>query len=347
MRYPKFLNKGDTIGFIAPSFACATEPYKSAFQNALKVFESMGYNTLLGPNCGKSDGIGISTNPEDCGRELMDMYSGKLGDCNTIISCGGGELMCETMEHVDLEIIRQAEPKWYVGFSDNTNFIFNQVISCDTAGIYGPCAAAYGMEPWHKSLNDVFGLLSGEKLTASSYDKWELEGKKSPEEPLLPYNCTEENVLKFYPDSKGELDFSGRLLGGCLDILVQLCGTEYDKVSAFADRYADDGIVWFLECCDLTVFSMRRAMWQLKHSGWFKHVKGFIIGRPMHHDEPMLGLDQYEAILHTAREFDVPVIMDADLGHVPPMMPLIVGSYANVHADAAANRLSIDMQLKE
>ena len=345
MRYPDFLKKGDTIGFVAPSFACSTEPYKSAFNNALKVFNDMGYKTLLGPNCYKSDGIGISTAPADCGRELMDMYTGKSGKCDTIISCGGGELMCETMEHVDLDVIRRAEPKWYVGYSDNTNFIFNQVISCDTAGIYAPCAASFGMEPWHESLKDVFGLLTGSKLSVSNYDGWEKEALKSPEQPLLPYNCTEENVLSFYPKDSEELQFSGRLLGGCLDVLVQLCGTEYDKVEAFADRYKEDGIVWFLESCDLTVFSMRRAMWQLKHSGWFKHVKGFIIGRPMHFDEPMMGLDRFDAIMHTAGKYGVPVVMDADLGHLPPMMPLIVGSYVDVHADARNNKLKIEMKL--
>ena len=27
MRYPEFLSEGGTIGFVAPSFGCATEPY--------------------------------------------------------------------------------------------------------------------------------------------------------------------------------------------------------------------------------------------------------------------------------------------------------------------------------
>lgn len=345
MRYPEFLKKGDTIGFAAPSFGCAAEPYKSAFDNALKNFRRLGYKTLIGPNCRKSDGIGISTSPQDCGRELTDMYTGALGACNTIISCGGGELMCETMDYVDLDSIRSAEPKWYVGYSDNTNFIFNQAVSCDIAGIYAPCAPAYGMKPWHPALKDVFGILTGESLSVESYDKWELNSLKSEEKPLLPYNCTEKNVLRFYPDAEPELRFSGRLLGGCLDVLVMLCGTEYDRVYEFTERYADDGIVWFLESCDLNVFSMRRAMWQLKHSGWFNNVRGFIIGRPMHHDEPMMGLDQYSAILETAGEYGVPVIMDADVGHVPPMMPLVVGSYAEVYADTKANKMSIDMKL--
>ncbi len=38
MRYPKFLPEKGTIGFVAPSFGCATEPYYTAFLNAQKNF---------------------------------------------------------------------------------------------------------------------------------------------------------------------------------------------------------------------------------------------------------------------------------------------------------------------
>lgn len=36
MRIPKFLKDGGTIGFVAPSFGCNIEPYKSGFINAQK-----------------------------------------------------------------------------------------------------------------------------------------------------------------------------------------------------------------------------------------------------------------------------------------------------------------------
>ena len=51
MRYPEFLQDNGTIGFVAPSFGCATEPYYTAFQNALKNFHDMGFKTEIGPNC--------------------------------------------------------------------------------------------------------------------------------------------------------------------------------------------------------------------------------------------------------------------------------------------------------
>ena len=51
MRYPKFLEKGGTIGFVAPSFGCNIEPYRTAFGHALDTFHAKGYQTELGPNC--------------------------------------------------------------------------------------------------------------------------------------------------------------------------------------------------------------------------------------------------------------------------------------------------------
>ena len=42
MRYPKYLPKGGTIGFVAPSFGCNIEPYRSGFENARGSFVSWG-----------------------------------------------------------------------------------------------------------------------------------------------------------------------------------------------------------------------------------------------------------------------------------------------------------------
>ena len=104
MRYPKNIQQGGTIGFVAPSFGCQIEPYYSAFGNAQKKFREMGYQLQLGPNCYAGEGIGISNTPEKCGQELTEYYCSRENDC--LISCGGGELMCETMSHVDFERLK-------------------------------------------------------------------------------------------------------------------------------------------------------------------------------------------------------------------------------------------------
>lgn len=347
MRYPKFLKEGGTIGFVAPSFGCNIEPYRSGFEHALENFHDMGYRTVLGPNCYAGDGIGISSTPENCGRELTEYYCSPETD--VLISCGGGELMCETLDHVDFDRIRAARPKWFMGLSDNTNFTFLQNILCDTAAIYGPCAAAFGMEPWHSAILDAFDLLHGKKFTNTGYPLWERESRKNEEHPLVPWNVTEPRELKLFsaaggssPDS--EVTMQGRFIGGCLDILHLLAGTNYDKVPEFAERYQQDGIIWFLESCDLSVLDIRRALWKLDHAGWFAHAKGFLIGRPYCHGQVILGLDQYEAVTGILGKYNVPILMDADLGHIPPQMPLISGSVATI--SLRGQEFQLEMELR-
>lgn len=386
MKYPKFLQEKGTIAFVAPSFGCAIEPYKSGFGKAQEKWREQGYSLEFGPNCYANDGVGISSAPEKCGRELTEYYCNTTSDC--IISCGGGELMCEILDYVNFEKIKNATPKWYMGYSDNTNMTFLLTTLCDTAAIYGPCAAAFGMEPRHASLEDAMMLLQGQKLTMQGYGKWERESLKDEEHPYAPYNLTETSVIKYIlPDGRTNIeslagnheenmcnrmpeinrprkpsdntameadeeqvsetnviDFKGRLLGGCVDCLVNLTGTKYDKVTEFVERYKEDGILWFLEACDLNLMSIRRAMWQMEHAGWFRYCKGFLIGRPrIGMDGEEFGIDRYQAAYEMLRQYRVPVMMDLDIGHLPPMMPLICGSMARVVSDGAT--YSVEMEL--
>lgn len=349
MKYPKSLQKGGCIGFPAPSFGCATEPYYSAFQNGLKKWQELGYQTNPGENAYANCGVGISNSPENCGQELTNMYLDGKNDI--LISCGGGELMCEILDYVDFESITKAEPKWFVGYSDNTNMTYLLATICDTASIYGPCAGTYGMEPWHESLWDVHALLSGEKTEMTGYATWEKESLKSEENPLVPYNTTEPRALKIWNGYMWQEDMEqtpetitmcGRVLGGCMDCLINLIGTGYDKTAEFIEKYKEDGILWFIEACELNVFSIRRAMWQMEHAGWFRHVKGFVFGRPRN-GESLMGLDKYEAVLAVAGKYHVPVIMDADMGHLPPMIPLVIGSLADVTVQG--NDMKVKMNL--
>lgn len=340
MRFPSFIEKGQTIGFVAPSFGCAIEPYHSAFQNSLKKWEQKGFFTHLGPNCYENSGIGISNKPELCAKEFMEAYEERESQC--LISCGGGELMCEILDYIEFERLAQAKPKWFMGYSDNTNLTFLLTTLTDTAAIYGPCAASFGMEPWHDAIFDAYDLLQGKKLTMSNYSKWEIESLKEEERPLEPYHVTEPFQLVQWPKEEN-MKFSGRLLGGCLDCLSNLVGTRFDKVKEFTERYSEDGVIWFLEACDLSVMDIRRTLWKMKNAGWFTFTKGFLIGRPMHYHEPMMGVDQYRAVTDILGELQVPILMDLDIGHLPPMMPLISGSYATVQCEK--NSFEIAMEL--
>ena len=340
MRYGEFLRQGQTIGFAAPSFGCNIEPYRTGFDHAVSRFESMGYGILKGPNVYEGSGIGISNEPELCAAEFMDLYCGK--DAKVILSCGGGELMCGILPYIDFEKVRCSDPKWFMGYSDNTNLTFLLPTLADTAAIYGPCAPTFGMEPWHEAVQDAFDMICGRKLAVSNYPFWEKESLKDEDHPLLPYHVTEPFALRSLPDR--DVHFHGRLLGGCLDILQILCGTKFDRVKDFNEKYKEDGIIWFLESCDLTVMSMRRAVWQLREAGWFDCAAGFLIGRPWHYREDRMGLDQYEAVTGVLKDLGLPIVMDLDIGHLPPTMPLISGSMAEVETKEGS--LTIRMELK-
>ena len=339
MRYPNFLPEGGTVGLVAPSFGCAG-PMGASLDSAVSCFEKMGLRVAEGPNCRRMDGLGISAPPEECGQELTEGYCDP--DIDILISCGGGELMCRGLDYVDFSRIAASKPKWFMGLSDNTNFTFLLTTLCDVASIYGPCAGSFGMEPWHPAIQDAFDLLIGNLHPLESYGGYQRTMFVESEDPRAPYEITEPQQLVIVPD--GPVHMSGRLIGGCMDVLVNLLGTEFDRVPDFLERYAGDGFIWFLEACDLNVWSITRALWQMEHAGWFRHVNGFLIGRPLHNGETDNGLDQYQAVLEILGKYQVPIILDADLGHLPPSMPLICGSYA--HADAADNHLTVTMELR-
>ena len=57
----------------------------------------------------------------------------------------------------------------------------------------------------------------------------------------------------------------------------------------------------------------------------------------------MFGLNQYNAVTDLLKKYNVPIIMDADIGHLAPMMPLICGSKAK--ATKKGETLSVEMKL--
>jgi muramoyltetrapeptide carboxypeptidase LdcA involved in peptidoglycan recycling len=356
LRYPRFITEGDTIGFPAPSFGCNIDPYLSRFDAAMEYFKERGFITNPGPNSKAGFGIGISNTPEKCAEELTQMYLDTANDA--IIACGGGEMMCEILEHIDFDSIRNTSPKWIMGYSDITNIIHPMLTLCDTASIYGPCAYNFGLRKLHESIETALDILCGKKESVHSYDhheKYFYDEEPLPEgvepDPLEPLNATEKSLKAVY-DSKifhmpgefsGDINFSGRLIGGCLDCLENLLGTPYEDTKGFLDRYETDGVIWCLEACDLNVFSIRRAMWKMDAAGWFRKgaVSGFLIGRPGNGQE-MMGLNHFGAVMPYIEKNGVPAVLDCDLGHVAPSMPLVMGSIG--HVKVTGNDVKIEME---
>ena len=350
MNLPPFIKPGDTIGITAPSFGCTTEPYKSRLKEAVRQLKDRGYKIKIGRTVSMDNGKGISTDPKTAARELVKFYLDPKINC--IISAGGGECMCETMSFIDFEKLKASPAKWFMGYSDNTNFILPLLTVADTPAIYGQCISGFG-KPWEQSEVQALNLLEGKSLKVHGYEKFQdplygTEAKKT--DPLSPYILTDEKKLKCFVPAPGKtlvqtrrkISFEGTLAGGCLDVLANLAGTKFDNVSEFVANQKK--VIWVLEDCDGNPMEIRRCMWHLKECGWFKNASGFLIGRPLAAwQEKCFGVDQYNAVTDILRELKVPVIMDCDIGHIAPAVPLIMGSNAQVKVQK--NNFEIEMKL--
>ncbi len=351
IRRPESIKPGDVIGITAPSFGAATEPYSVLIDYSIKNLKARGYKIVEGMTARMGDGKGISTDPKVTAAELTEFY--KRNDIDVIISAGGGELMNETITGIDFDDLRNAKPKWFIGYSDNTHFLFPLVTISETMGIYGPCINGYG-KTWEDTENDAFALLEGTKSVFKGYDMYSFDDSPSdPDAPidydkLMTYDLNYKKVLSSFDcsskkavkvDENKELSCDGILLGGCLDVLFDICGTRFDRVKEFKKKYTD--IIWVLENCDLNVMSYRRALWNLREAGWFDGAKGFVFGRARAaRGQEFSGVDEYNAVTDILEGFGVPIIMDADIGHISPMLPVILG--ADAHVSAIGNDFTIE-----
>ncbi len=56
------------------------------------------------------------------------------------------------------------------------------------------------------------------------------------------------------------------------------------------------------------------------------------------------GIDHYQAFCEMLYQHHVPVLLDLDIGHLPPMMPLVCGSMAHVTSDGT--RYCVEMRME-
>lgn len=324
-----YLKDKGAISLIAPSFGCTTEPYISLLNESIRKFKNLGYKIYEGKNIYLAKDKARSNTPYKCAKEFMDAY---LSNSDCVISVGGGETMIEILPHINFKKIKNADFKFFMGFSDNTNLTYTLTTICDIYTIYGPNFPQFAFYPDFQFLKDSINLLKGEANEIKGYDKWEryVDKEEKINNPLAPYKLKEEKIIKIYPKNLNNIELEGILLGGCLDCLKDLCGTRFDNTLNYIEKHKKEGIIWYLESCDLNPLGIKRTLFQLKEAGWFKYVKGFLIGRPLCYKEKIFNMDHYYATKSILKSLKVPIVMDIDLGHFTPSMPIINGCYANV-----------------
>jgi len=61
---------------------------------------------------------------------------------------------------------------------------------------------------------------------------------------------------------------TGRLIGGCVETVCNLAGTPYGDVAGFGGKYADDGLIVYLEAAGDEAATICRNLHGLRLAGW-------------------------------------------------------------------------------
>jgi muramoyltetrapeptide carboxypeptidase LdcA involved in peptidoglycan recycling len=331
MKYPEFLKQGDTIGICALSCGIVEEDDIKRLDEAKDNLINMGYKVLETAHVRTQEG-GASTDAKTRVDEFMELY--RNPEVKLIILAAGGDYQFETLDYLDFDELNSLPPKWVEGYSDCTNSTFILTSILDIASVYCQSIKDFSMKPLFRNLEDALKIVSGENmLVQESFDMHEPIGFNldDPERALEnKYNLTEKVEWK---NLRGEesLSFSGRALGGCLDCIEPLFGTKYDKIGEFIEKYKDDGIVWFFDCFSYSTPRLEVVLWKMNHLGYFKNCKGIIFGRPLFVTEEY-DITFRDAVYNRFKNSNIPVILDADIGHVSPQLAMITGSIIEVES---------------
>lgn len=332
MIIPRNLRKGDTIGITAPSFGVTDPTDVSRFGNAKRRLSERGYAVRETPDVYTDDGTGRSAPAEQRAEELQSLIEDPR--VAYIVSAKGGDYQHEVLPFIDWDLV-EGNPKWMQGYSDNTTLLFKITAEHGMATIYGGNFGDYGMEPWHRSVTECLEFVEGGRTGQASFPFHEagFSDRVTGLEPLRE----EEPTVWRCPD--GDVSFSGRLIGGCMDVLEWLHSNGEADPSPFVDSHSGEGIVWYMETYDMDGPRMRRMLAGMASDGWFEGATGFVFGRPLFYQ----GDDYQEVACDALAGFDVPMVFDADVGHKAPRMTFINGAMATFDIRSGSCNLSYDL----
>lgn len=324
MRYPEKLKIGDTIGICAPSSGTAEPDKLERLDQAIKNLEKMGYKVIETASV-RSDKQGRSAKACVRAKEFMELWENE--EVKLIIYAGGGDFLMEMLDYIDFSELKKSKPKWTQGFSDITHLSFLLNTICDMPSMYCENVKDYGTNTIYYNLTDALKIESGEEIIQNSFEKYQ-EGEDNVDGT---YNLTKEVKWKNITGEE-KIEIKGRAIGGCLDCVDTLIGTEFDKVKEYIQRYKDDGIVWFLECYEMNTPLLQRILWKMKHAGYFAHCKGIVFGRSLMMREDY-EVSEEQAILDAIGDLGLPIITGADIGHVPPQLAITQGAILKITSE--------------
>ncbi|MFB9312162.1 S66 family peptidase [Nocardioides plantarum] len=322
-RYPAPLRPGDTVGVTAPSSGVG-DALRPRLDHNVRWLRERGYEVWVG-ECLGDDRV-VSAPKEQRAAELMAMLRDPT--VRAVVPPWGGELAIDLLDQLDWDELATLEPTWLVGYSDLCSLLLPFTTLLGWATVHGTnlMDTAYrtpeGLRHWTELVSGPgpFVQVSPGRHRVGSWDDYRAD--PAVEELTLDGTGSWEVV------GGGGLDVTGRLVGGCVEIVSLLAATPYGDVPGFGRTHADEGLVVFLEVAEADPATVARSLHSLRLAGWFEEANAVLVGRTPAPDADRLS--QREAVLDALGSLDVPLVLGADIGHTQPWMSLVTGAAARV-----------------
>jgi len=337
IRYPKALQKGDTIGVTAPSSGVDSELH-DLVHLAKRQFKNRGYQVEIGETVWTQHKAASATK-EKRATELNSMIQNK--NIHAIIPPWGGEILQEIFPLIQWD---KGQSKWILGYSDTSTFLFALTVKTGIATAHGTNLVDVRSDEWDSTTNKFLEVLSSEEgatirqISSSNYQtKWNHNKKADP------YVFKLDTPTKWETINHSPVTIAGRLLGGCMDTIRHLIGTPYGDVKEFQGTYLkNEPILWYFENCEMNATDFHRTLLQMQQSGWFNHSSGIIFGRTAAGQE-VNGFTIVDAMERLSEATSLPIIYNADIGHVPPQLTFVNGAYAEIKASDGRGEMTMSL----
>lgn len=334
LRFPAPLRPGDRIGVTSPSSGVA-DAAAVRIDFAIAWLRRRGYDVVVG-RC--MDGSShVSAAREQRAAELTSMLTDPT--IRAVVPPWGGVTAIDLVDLLDYDAIAAAEPTWVVGYSDSSTWMLPLTLRAGLATLHGdnladtPYASPDRLTHWLDVASATGPVTQRDSGVVA--DWWRFE-----EDPSATV-WKEVGEGSWRLRAHGPLDVTGRLIGGCIDTLGPLAGTPYGDVAAFGREHGP--LVVYLEACEDDAFTICRHLHGMRLAGWFDDAVAILIGRTSAPGSEG-GFEQSDAVVDALGGLGIPIVLDLEIGHVPPHLPLVNGALARVVVDG--DRREITQELR-
>lgn len=286
MKNLKCINKNSTIGIVAP----ASSNDKETIDKNIENFRKLGYKIKISDAIYKSYGY-LAGYDKERALSLNEMFKDK--DIDAIICYRGGYGSIRMAPYLDLKVIK-SNPKPFIGYSDITLLLNYINKKCGLVTFHGPM------------INSNFD----DKLTKDFFINI-LENNKFP----ITYNLNELISNNIIYNKK---NFSGKIVGGNLSLIVSTLSTPYEI--DFKNN------ILFIEEINESPYVVDRMLSQLISCGKLKTVCGVIIGQFTNCKAEEGSFDINYIIKEKLENLKIPIITGFPAGHDYPNITLPIGA---------------------